>query len=232
MSATGSVLGSGEFDRLEPRLDAEAHGSQGYGGNHFVPVAWSPMDGGDWGRGMVRTPSLNSDLSSALGSQYPRYLGYNMYPSLPHLSPAFLPSLSHYLPNYPPTTDAMATGHTHPIPPRLHNGSYESQFSDSGYGLRGNEASYPHGYDSSSLRRQESHSNELLSLSYPGNDVMSNVSFSAVTLSREQAPTRYTHVRNVVGSTPAHCKVHCRWNHTHINVLIHMSFSVIYIPQP
>ena len=199
ISAAGSVMGSGEFDRLEPRLDTVsdigAPVSRSYGDGmstmsvpHYGMMPWSPLDRGDWG--MTRTPSLNSDLSSAVSSQFSRYPGYNMYPSHPHLSPALPPSQPHYSPNYPPTSDTMAAGHTHPVAPRLHNGNYDSHYTDS-YNIRANEAGYPHGYDSSSLQRRDIHSNELISSSYPGRDVMSNVSFTAVTLSRDmQAPTR------------------------------------------
>ena len=207
-------MGSGEFDRLEPRLDSMSdvgtHGSQGYGGGgsgsgilgmssatHYGPMTWSPMmaDGssnvGEWGQGMVRTPSLNSDLSSIVGPQYPRYPGY-MYPppSHLHIPPNFQPSHPHYTPGYPPSTmDAMATNHSHPHHPRLHNGSYD-QYTDGGYNLRGNDLGHHHGYDNHRWQ-QESQSSDILSMSYPGNDMMSNVSFSAITLSREQAPTRY-----------------------------------------
>jgi hypothetical protein len=70
----------------------------------------------------------------------------------------------------------------------MHNGSYEHHFAG-GYNIRGNEMGHPHGYESSSLRRQqESQSSEALS--HHGYDPASSVSFSAVTLSREQAPTR------------------------------------------
>ena len=199
-SASGNVLGSGEFDRLEPRPDSMSdvghHGSHGYGdgmsGPPFGVVPWSPMDGGEWGPGMARAPSLNNDLSSVASSQYLRYPGYSLYPSHPHHPSTMSPSHTPYMnsPNYPPTLDAMATGHTYPPGPRMHNGGYEHQYVD-GYHLRGNEAGYPHGYDSSSLRRQEMHPNELPASSIPGNDAMSNVSFTAVTLSRDmQAPIR------------------------------------------
>ena len=196
-------MGSGEFDRLEPRLDSVSDigvpGSQGYGDGmsaavsvpHLGALPWSPPEGGDWGRGMLRTPSLNSDLSSGVTSQYGRFHGYAMYPPHPHLSPSYPSSHPHYInqQSYPPTTDAMTTGHTLPIPQRMHNGHYDPQFTDGGYNMRGNEAGYPHGYDSSSPRRQDVHSNDHMSLSYPGNDA--NVSFTAVTLSRDsQAPTR------------------------------------------
>lgn len=190
-------MGSGEFDRLEPRLDTmsdiSAPGSQGYGDGmmglpvpNYVPAPWSPLDGGDWSRGgMARTPSLNSDLSSLASSQYSRFPGPGpgfMYPPHPHISP-------HYL-HYPPTSDAMATGHAHLMASRLHNGSYDPLFVDS-YNLRGNDMGYPRGYDGSSARRQDSHSNELISSSYQGSDAMSNVSYTAVTLSRDmQAPIR------------------------------------------
>ena len=202
-SSSGNVMGSGEFDRLEPRPDSMSdvghHGSHGYSDGMsgmsappFGVVPWSPMDGGEWGPGMARAPSLNNDLSSVASSQYPRYPGYSLYPSHPHHPSAMSPSHTPYMnsPNYPPTLDAMATGHTYPPGPRMHNGGYEHQYVD-GYHLRGNEAGYPHGYDSSSLRRQEMHPNELPASSIPENDAMSNVSFTAVTLSRDmQAPIR------------------------------------------
>lgn len=186
-SASGNVMGSGEFDRLEPRLDAVSDVSApGYGDGmmgpsvpQFGPAPWSPMDGGEWG-GMARTPSLNSDLSSIAGSQYSRFPGPGpgyMYPPHPHLTPNY----PHY-PHYP--HDVMATGHPYPMPSRLHNGSYDPQFTDS---YRHNEMGYHHGYDTS---RQNSHSSDLVSSSYP-NDVMSNVSYTAINLRRDmQAPTR------------------------------------------
>ena len=258
MTASGNLMGSGEFDRLEPKLEADSHGSQGYGGAgsqgyggmgsqgtgsqgyggtgsqgyggtgsqgyggtgsqgyggtgsqgyggtgsqgyggmgsqgyggtgpHFG--GWSSVDGEM--SGMNRTNSLTSDLSSVVGPHFPHYPPYGMYPSNPHISPGFTLSHPHLVPpSHPANMDPMATGHTHQFHPRLHNGNYDRQFSgELGYNIRGNEAGHPHGYDNSGLRRQPvSHSSELLS--HPGYDTSTSVSFSAITLSREQAPTR------------------------------------------
>ena len=137
--------------------------------------------------------SLNSDLSSVLSSQYPRYPGYpGVYPTPhPHLSPGYPP---HYLHS---SMDPMATGHApHLHHPRLQNGvNYDRQYSaeELGYNIRGNEMGHPHmvtgGYEG--LRRhQESQSSEVLSHGHGYEATAPSVSFSAVTLSREQAPTR------------------------------------------
>lgn len=187
-------MGSGEFDRLEPRLDAVSDvsgtgyvdGMVGTSVPHFGPAPWSPMDGGDWTRGgMARTPSLNSDLSSIASSQYSRFPGPGpgyMYPPHPHFSPNY-PPYSH---NYPPTSDPMATGYPYPMASRLHNGSYDHLLTDS---YRLNEMGYPRGYETSGVQRLNSHSNELMSSSYQS-DVMPNMPYTA-NLSRDmQAPTR------------------------------------------
>ena len=211
VSASGSLLGSGEFDRLEPKLESTDTGPSGYGGSGPPGYGVSGPPGyggpgpqgygvsgfhyGGWTEGEMagiqRTASLSSDLSSVLSSQYhPRYPHFGMYPSHPHMSPGFPPSHPHFLSSHPGNLDAMATGHPHSMHSRLHNGTYDRQFSD-GYNIRGNDMGHPHGYDSSSLRRQlESHSSDHLSLSHPGYEGGPSVSFSSITLSREQAPIR------------------------------------------